>query len=69
MKFKSLAKTSNKPLAISVQGWFDDRVEVRNALSKLPYLYSIKGLDRKELPWTTYPEDRPQRATRATSRK
>lgn len=40
------------------QGWFDDRVECRNALSKLGMLYAIRDLDRKEIPWTRYPEER-----------
>ena len=40
------------------QGWFDDRVECRNALSKLGYLNGIEGLDRAYLPWTRYPEER-----------
>ena len=53
---------------VPLQGWFDDRVEARNALCKLPYLYSIKSLDRKELPWTRYPEDRPPRFIRFTSK-
>lgn len=35
----------------SVRGWFDDRVEARNALSKLSYLYALTKLDRRELPW------------------
>ncbi|WIA32264.1 hypothetical protein OEZ86_003110 [Tetradesmus obliquus] len=33
------------------RGWFDDRVEARNALSKLEYLYALVNLDRSELPW------------------
>ena len=32
------------------RGWFDDRVEATDALSKLEYLLSA-GLDRKEIPW------------------
>ena len=40
------------------QSWFDDRVECRNALSKLPYLNGLKDLDRAFLPWTRYPEER-----------
>jgi UDP-N-acetylmuramoyl-L-alanyl-D-glutamate--2,6-diaminopimelate ligase len=35
------------------RGWFDDRVEARNALSKLSYLESIPYLVRKKLPWTS----------------
>lgn len=34
------------------RGWFDDRVEARNALSKLPALEAIPYLSRKNLPWT-----------------
>lgn len=34
-----------------LKAWFDDRVEARNALSKLPYLQQIPYLDRKNLPW------------------
>ncbi len=45
----------------SLQGWFDDRVEARNALSKLPVLESLKGMDRREVPWTNSPEERPER--------
>lgn len=36
----------------SVQSWFDDRVECRNALSKLSYLTGVKDLKRDYLPWT-----------------
>jgi hypothetical protein len=34
-----------------VRSWFDDRVEVRNALSKLNYLNQLTRLSRKKLPW------------------
>lgn len=34
-----------------MKGWFDDRVEARNALSKLQYLYALVNLDRSSLPW------------------
>ncbi len=40
-----------------LQSWFDDRVECRNALSKLSYLNGIKDLSRDHMPWTRYPED------------
>lgn len=34
------------------KGWFDDRVEARNALSKLPYIQNlVPGLNRSEMPW------------------
>ncbi|MEW5299762.1 MAG: hypothetical protein WDW36_002742 [Sanguina aurantia] len=32
-------------------GWFDDRVECRDALSKLQYLYTLTDLRRNVLPW------------------
>lgn len=32
-------------------GWFDDRVECRDALSKLQYLYTLTDLNRSVLPW------------------
>ena len=35
----------------AVQSWFDDRVECRNALSKLSNRVGKGDLDRKELPW------------------
>lgn len=45
----------------TLQGWFDDRVESRNALSKLPLL-NATPLDRKDLPWSCDPEsDREER--------
>ena len=35
-----------------MQSWFDDRVECRNALSKVGALKKFDGdIDRKELPW------------------
>ena len=34
-----------------VQGWFDDRVEARNALAKVGKLWQISAFDRAELPW------------------
>lgn len=40
-----------------VRGWFDDRVEARNALSKLSYLYQLTKLDRRTLPWGDALED------------
>lgn len=37
---------------LAVQGWFDDRVECRNALSKLSKISEHdSGMDRKDLPW------------------
>lgn len=33
------------------QGWFDDRVEARNALAKVGKLWQISAFDRAELPW------------------
>jgi UDP-N-acetylmuramoyl-L-alanyl-D-glutamate--2,6-diaminopimelate ligase len=35
------------------KGWFDDRVEARNALSMLPRLEAIPYLIRKIIPWTS----------------
>lgn len=37
--------------ALLMQGWFDDRVEARNALAKVSKLWQISGFDRAELPW------------------
>ncbi len=34
-----------------MRGWFDDRQEVRAALSKLAYLNQLTKLDRRTLPW------------------
>ena len=34
-----------------LQGWFDDRVEARNALAKVDKLWQISNFDRAELPW------------------
>ncbi|KAG2499048.1 hypothetical protein HYH03_003233 [Edaphochlamys debaryana] len=34
-----------------LRGWLDDRVEARNALSKLKYLEQIPKLNRSTLPW------------------
>jgi hypothetical protein len=39
------------------RGWFDDRVEARNALAKLEYLYALVDLDRSGLPWGPNPAD------------
>jgi len=47
-------------------GWFDDRVEARNAVAKLKYLNGIKDLDRSTIPWTRYPEEREQSGLSAT---
>ena len=33
------------------QGWFDDRVEARNALAKVGKLWQISNFDRADLPW------------------
>lgn len=40
-----------------VRGWFDDRVEARNALAKLEYLYALVELDRSALPWGPAPDE------------
>ena len=40
-----------------MRGWFDDRVEARNALAKLEYLYALVDLDRSKLPWGPDPAD------------
>uniref|UniRef100_A0A1D1ZZJ8 Mur ligase central domain-containing protein n=1 Tax=Auxenochlorella protothecoides TaxID=3075 RepID=A0A1D1ZZJ8_AUXPR len=45
-------------LGETVKGWFDDRVECRAALGRLPSLEKLKDLDRSFLPWTRYPEER-----------
>ena len=50
----------------TVLGWFDDRVECRNAVSKLRYLTGLKDLDRSTLPWTRYPEEREQSGLSST---
>jgi len=42
----------------TIRGWFDDRVECRNAVFRLGYLNNLKDLDRNALPWTRYPEER-----------
>ena len=34
-----------------MQGWFDDRVEARNALAKVGKLWQIPNFDRVDLPW------------------
>lgn len=39
------------------RGWLDDRVEARNALAKLEYLYALVDLDRSELIWGPNPSD------------
>jgi UDP-N-acetylmuramyl tripeptide synthase len=44
--------SQNNMKSSKVLGWFDDRVECRNALSKLPNLNEMfPGLDRNVLPW------------------
>ena len=40
-----------------MRGWFDDRQEARNALSKLEYLYSLTTLQREELVWGEAPDN------------
>lgn len=41
-----------------MQSWFDDRVECRNALSRVkPLIEHDKELNRKDLPWME-PEER-----------
>lgn len=40
-----------------MKGWFDDRAEVRSALSKLSYLDQLSNLDRSRLPWGSALED------------
>jgi hypothetical protein len=35
----------------TVKGWFDDRVEARNALSRLSYLQGLPSMQRDTLPW------------------
>lgn len=37
--------------SFTMQGWFDDRVEARNALAKVAKLWQISGFDHAELPW------------------
>lgn len=38
-------------LPVTFQGWLDDRVECRNALSKLYQLDNMKYMDRTEIPF------------------
>jgi UDP-N-acetylmuramoyl-L-alanyl-D-glutamate--2,6-diaminopimelate ligase len=35
----------------TIKGWFDDRVEARNALSRLRYLEGLPHMQRETLPW------------------
>ena len=48
------------------RGWFDDRVEARNALARVVDLRTVdpKKMDRSELPWEQ-PEERDSRAVNA----
>jgi UDP-N-acetylmuramyl tripeptide synthase len=40
-------------LKSSIRGWFDDRVESRNALSKVPHINAVfPGINRSSLPWS-----------------
>ena len=39
-----------------LQGWLDDRVECRNALSKLYMLNGIRNMDRTEIPFESVGE-------------
>jgi len=50
----------------TILGWFDDRVEARNAVAKLRYLNGLKDFDRSTIPWTRYPEEREQSGLSAT---
>jgi len=40
----------------TVRGWFDDRVEARNALVRAADLWGVAALDRSELPWAEWDE-------------
>ena len=42
------------------QGWLDDRVECRNALSKLYKLESLRYMDRTEIPFVVAGEREPR---------
>eukprot|EP00884_Botryococcus_braunii_P000647 jgi/Botrbrau1/10583/Bobra.0358s0006.1 len=42
------------------RGWFDDRVEARNALAKVPLLWEVRSLERSELPWLEPGEREPR---------
>lgn len=50
-----------------VRGWFDDRVEARNALARAPSLWAVTDLDRSELPWVEW-EEREERILGGTKR-
>ena len=43
-----------------VQGWLDDRVECRNALSKLYKLAAVGYMDHTEVPWCMKGEREPR---------
>lgn len=59
--------TENEDATTStVLGWFDDRVECRNAVAKLSYLTGLKDLDRSTIPWTRFPEEREQSGLSST---
>jgi UDP-N-acetylmuramyl tripeptide synthase len=46
------SSANRKQLKTILKGWFDDRVECRDALSKIPQLNAlIPGLERSTLPW------------------
>ena len=33
------------------QGWFDDKVEARNAVVRVAQIFDARAIDRRELPW------------------
>ncbi len=44
----------------TIQGWLDDRVECRNALSKLYRLDTLRYMDRTEIPFVVMGEREPR---------
>ena len=46
-----------------LKGWFDDRVEARNALARAVDLWGVAALDRSELPWAEWEEREPRLGT------
>jgi len=41
------------------QGWFDDKVEARNAVVRVAQIFDLRGLDRRQLPWCDPGDRRP----------
>jgi hypothetical protein len=59
LDWRGAARPAEPSPARRAQGWFDDKVEARNAVVRVAQIFDLRGLDRRQLPWCDPGDRRP----------